>query len=70
MREWNGMALINMGGGYTIETLEGGYKILRCPDDTTGESGHGIAAYRDVSLFEFKRLCKEFISDREGGARK
>lgn len=64
------MALINMGSGYTIETFDGGYKILRCPDDNAGEAGHGIAAYRDVSLFEFKRLCKEFISEREGGTRK
>ncbi len=58
------MALISMGNGYQIETFEHGYKILRCPDDVPGEMGHGIAAYKDTSLNEFRRICKEWIKNR------
>jgi len=55
---------ISAGNGYYIEILEGGYKILRCPDDKRGEIGHGIAAYNDINLGAFKKLCKEFIEKR------
>lgn len=55
---------ISAGNGYFIEILEGGYKILRCPDDIPGEMGKGIAAYSDISLGAFKRLCKEWIQNR------
>ena len=58
------MGTINMGNGYYIETLDDGVKILRCPDDKPGEMGHGIGAYEDISLNEFERTCKEWISNR------
>lgn len=50
------MAKISMGNGYYIETLEDGYKVLRCPDDKPNEMGHGIGAYGDISLFKFKKI--------------
>lgn len=56
---------ISAGNGYTIEVLEGGYKVLRCPDDVPGEMGHGICAYSEVNLGQFKKLCAEFIRKRE-----
>jgi len=59
------MAKISAGNGYFIETLEGGYKILRCPDDKPGEMGHGIASYSDITLGEFKKLCSEWIKNRQ-----
>lgn len=59
------MAKISMGNGYYIETLEDGYKVLRCPDDKPNEMGHGIGAYGDISLFKFKKICSEWIKNRE-----
>lgn len=58
------MAKIALNNGYFIETLEGGYKILRCPDDKPNEMGHGIAAYSDINLFAFKNICNEWIKNR------
>lgn len=57
--------MISAGKGYWIEVMEGGYKVLHCPDDVPGEMGHGTSAYKEVSLFTFKRLCAEFIQRRE-----
>ena len=53
-----------MDNGYFIETLEDGYKILRCTDDKPGKMGYGIAAYRDINLFVFKKMCREWIKNR------
>lgn len=56
---------ISAGNGYYIEILETGDKILQCPDDVPGEIGNGIAADRTISLFRFKKMCAEFIRERE-----
>ena len=58
------MAKITAGNGYFIETLEDGYKVLRCPDDKPNEMGHGISADRSVPIGTFKKICSEWIKDR------
>ncbi len=59
------MAKIPAGDGYVIETLENGYKMLHCPDDIPGQMGHGICAYAEVSLNEFRAKCKKWIAERK-----
>lgn len=59
------MSNISAGNGYFIECLEGGYKILKCPDDIKGKMGNGISADSSITLGQFKKICKDFIQNRK-----
>jgi hypothetical protein len=56
---------ISAGNGYIIECLEDGYKILRCPDDEPNKRCNGISADKSITLGCFKKLCKEWIQERQ-----
>lgn len=58
------MSKISAGNGYFIETLEDGYKVLRCPDDKLGIMPNGISSDKSISLNRFRKICKEWIDNR------